>query len=172
MENTELAAEIVEMRRVDQEARKRWEADFKNRDLTTAVMNVDSANTARMREIVAEHGWPGSSLVGADAASGAWILVQHADRDRPFQKECLKLMQALGPGEVSASDVAYLVDRVRAGDGEPQVYGTQFWLDEAGVFGPRPIEDEANVDARRASVGLGSLAEYRKVMEDLYQEKG
>jgi hypothetical protein len=35
-------------------------------------------HTERMREIVANHGWPGRSLVDEDGAHAAWTLVQHA----------------------------------------------------------------------------------------------
>ena len=37
-----------------------------------------------------------------------------------------------------------------------------------GKSEPKPIDDEANVDKRRAEVGLTSLAEYRKAIESLY----
>jgi hypothetical protein len=47
---------------------------------------VDAANTARMKRIVAERGWPGRSLVGDDGAQAAWLLVQHADHDPAFQR--------------------------------------------------------------------------------------
>jgi hypothetical protein len=78
-------------------------------------------------------------------------------------------MAAAGTGEVSPTDMAYLVDRVRVGEGRPQVYGTQFCTDPSGQFGPHPIEEEAKVDERRASVGLGPLDEYRKTMRELNQ---
>jgi hypothetical protein len=40
------------------------------------------------------------------------------------------------------------------------------------VLGLQPIEDEANVDQRRAEVGLGPLADYLKGMRAMYQSKG
>jgi len=38
----------------------------------------------------------------------------------------------------------------------------------------QPIEDEANVDKRRAEVGLFPLSEYRELLKKMYfpQEKG
>jgi hypothetical protein len=50
------------------------------------------------------------------------------------------------------------------------MYGTQLGADENGEVAPRtPIEDEANVDARRAEMGLGTLeayyGEFREAME-------
>jgi hypothetical protein len=40
----------------------------------SAVGEADRRHTARMREIVAEHGWPGRTLVGEDGAHAAWLL--------------------------------------------------------------------------------------------------
>jgi hypothetical protein len=165
-----LRAELLEMFRVDQELRHKWMAAGDDQEIASQIRKVDQKNTARMKEIINTHGWPGKTLVGEDGANAAWLLVQHADEARPFQKRCLALMAAAGAEEVSQSDLAYLVDRVRVGEGQPQVYGTQFWTDENGRFGPQPIENEALVDERRASVGLGPLVEYKKTMMDIYQK--
>ena len=172
MRDEALRAELREMFRVDQELRNKWIEEGDDQQLASRVGEVDQQNTARMRQIVDAHGWPGKTLVGEDAAHAAWLLVQHADADREFQKRCLELMAAAGPDEVRPSDLALLVDRVRVGEHQPQVYGSQFWTDQDGVFGPRPIEDEALVDERRASVGLGTLDEYRKTMAGIYQRSG
>lgn len=120
------------------------------------LMEEEHARTARIREIVAERGWPGRSLVGDDGASAAWLLVQHADDDPSFQERTLELMRAaVEAGEADARDLAYLVDRVRVAHGKPQLYGTQF-----GRSGPQPIEDEEHLDERRAAVGLEPFADY------------
>src|SRR6185436_3940987 len=104
---------------------------------------IHERNDARIKQIVAEHGWPGRTLVGADGAHAAWLLVQHADTDRPFQRRCLDLMQgAFEAGEVAGQDLAYLTDRVLLAAGQPQMYGTQ----GLGLLSP---EDEARVDANR-----------------------
>jgi hypothetical protein len=154
-----IAAEMIAMSERDQAMRKsgQWDA------------NVDVENTRRMQEIVEEIGWPTISKVGEHASHMAWLLVQHADHDRAFQKKCLELMRALPADEVQPSNIAYLEDRVRVGEGRPQLYGTQFYADEHGQFGPSPIEDPENVDQRRASVGLGTLAEYTQLMEKYRQ---
>lgn len=121
---------------------------------------VDTENTARMKEIIAEHGWPGRSLVDEDGALAAWLLVQHADEDVPFQQRCLELLRAaVAAGEASARHLAFLTDRVRLHEGRPQVYGTQLTMGD-GKLEPTDLEDPERVDARRAAVGLGPLAEY------------
>ncbi len=118
-----------------------------------------------------KYGWPGKSLVGKDGANAAWLLVQHADRDPAFQKRCLDLMkEAARKGEVSGQELAYLTDRVRVAQGEKQLYGTQFHTVD-GRLVPQPIEDEPNVDKRRKEIGLSTMAEYEKLMHEVYKTK-
>ena len=157
-----IAKEIDEMFRLDQEARNRASTS-KGAEENKEVAVLDKKHTERMREIVAKYGWPTATKVGEQVAHHAWLLIQHADNDIAFQKKCLGLMQSEPEGEVSKTDVAYLVDRVRVNEGQPQVYGTQFWTHN-GVFGPRLIEDEEHVDERRQELGLSSLAEYGEIV--------
>jgi hypothetical protein len=42
--------------------------------------------------------------------------------------------------------------------------------DSHGVLVPRPIADAANVDKRRAAVGLVPMAEYAKQMQQMYHQ--
>jgi hypothetical protein len=129
------------------------------------MRDIDVQNTAWMKEIVDKYGWPGKSLIGEDGAQKAWLMVQHADHDRAFQKRCLQLLEtAVKKGEAKPENLAYLTDRVRVGDKQKQIYGTQF-REMNGKQEPFPIEDEANVDKRRKEVGLPSMAEYRKMVE-------
>jgi hypothetical protein len=53
-----------------------------------------------------------------------------------------------------------LSDRVLNAEGKKQLYGTMIFVKPDGTFAPNPIEDEANVDKRRAELGLQPLAEY------------
>jgi hypothetical protein len=81
------------------------------------------------------------------------------------------------PDALSGQDYALLLDRVLVGEGKPQVYGTQAkrfeaWKGREPVL--EPIEDEGNVDKRRAEVGLPPLSEYREMLKQMYfpQDKG
>jgi len=128
---------------------------------------IDAANTERMKAIVKQYGWPGPELVGQDGSEAAFLLVQHADL--AFQKEMLPLVEkAYKSGGLTGQDYALLLDRVLVGEGKPQVYGTQVkeWKGEEPVL--QPIEDEPNVDKRRAAVGLFPLAEYRDILKRMY----
>jgi len=154
--NEEVAKEIIQMAEVDQEIRRQAMEEGRVWDESS-----DTSNTERMREIVSQIGWPSQSLVGPDASSKAWLLVQHADHDVMFQSDCLRMMKAADQGEVRKQEIAYLEDRVRVNRGKPQLYGTQFLKNINGEYLPKPIESPDEVDKRREEMGLGPLEEYK-----------
>ena len=151
-------AEIAAMAEEDQAIQldpKRNPVDDGHNDRITAVYRK---NAGRLHLLLRVHGWPGIRRDGEAASKGAFLIVQHADFDVALQKEALPLLErAAAAGEAEREWVAYLTDRVRVNEGRPQVYGTQMAHDENGLAVPRPIEDEANVDRRRAMMGMSDL---------------
>lgn len=128
---------------------------------------IDEDNTQWLADVAGARGWPGRTLAGEDGAAAAWLLAQHADRDPAQQQAFLDALRgAVGQGEASRSQLAYLEDRVRVNAGQPQLYGTQF-IETDGVLGPRPIEDPHRLDERRAEAGLEPFADYEARMRTL-----
>ncbi|MEN1706204.1 MAG: DUF6624 domain-containing protein [Planctomycetota bacterium] len=171
----ELRAELLAMKELDQEIRgqlmelaQSGERDpAKMMPLAMEMMQTDAKHTARMKEIVEEHGWPKKSLVGKDGAAAAWILVQHADRDVSFQAKCLELITPLvEEGEVAKDDWALLTDRVLLAQGQKQRYGTQTTRTSEGEIELRPCEDLDTLDERRAEVGLPPIDEYLELVRE------
>lgn len=163
--NAELRDELLTMMAEDQAVRTGVAPPGDDRtaeELFDAWPQVDADNALRMAEILDDFGWPGWSLVGEDGAFAAWLLIQHADFNLDLQKRGLALLRAaVEADDADPSDLAYLIDRVLVAEGKPQIYGTQLGVDADGEITPRtPIEDEANVDARRADMGLGTLEDY------------
>jgi hypothetical protein len=114
----------------------------------------------RMRAILAEHGWPGRSLVSEDANAAAWLVLQHAILDPHLMRSAVPMIdRAVQAGETDAKYLAFLVDRIRMLEGHPQIYGTQYDWDAEGELSPLPIDEPALVDERRRTVGLETLAE-------------
>ena len=163
--NPALRSELLEMGRVDQEVREGFSAErMQDTAFLRRMSSVDSAHTGRMRQILREHGWPGRTLVGAEAANAAFLLIQHT-ADNELQREGLRLMQAAAPGEVRLPDVAYLTDRVRVRQGLTQLYGSQFSMVD-GRWVADPIEDPARLDERRAAMGLPPMADYVRMVQE------
>ena len=161
MTDKALRRRLLDLARRDAETRERLAADGSLFEGYHPEMRaVHDANAAALRAIVEAQGWPGRRLAGEDGAEAAWLVAQHAIGLPDFQRACLRALQAAAAsGDVPAWQPAYLEDRIRSLEGRPQLYGTQFDWDEAGEMSPLPIEESRDVDARRAAVGLGPLAD-------------
>lgn len=133
---------------------------FNNR-LGQQVWATDSDNTEWLKADVAANGWYRISVHGEAATGAAWLMAQHADRDRPFQRHVLAVLEPLvAEGEASSGNYAYLYDRIAVGENRPQRYGTQGICVARGVWEPNTLEDPERVQALRDEVRIGSLAEY------------
>ena len=128
---------------------------------------VHEKNNKRIREIIREYGWPGTSLVGKDAAKAAWYIVQHAVSDTKFMKFCLPLLKsATKHQEAELFHFAYLQDRVLTMAGKLQIYGIQHDINKNGKEFPLPIKTLENVDALRKGMGLEPLAEATRRIQE------
>jgi len=165
----ELLKRVSEDQRIRNELIKKG-IDHPDPVLLAQMNRVDAINTARIGVIIKQHGWPGPKLIGRDGTDAFFLLAQHADP--AFQKKVLPLVQkAYSRGVLTGQNYALFTDRVLVESGKPQIYGTAAkqvgqWNNKEPVF--ELIEDEANVDKRRAEVGLMPLSEYREFLKRLY----
>jgi hypothetical protein len=161
------AARVELVLAYDPKTAREPESERKLKEIEVRMKAADGENTKRLKKILEKYGWPGESLIGPDGAHAVFMMVQHSDADPEFQRRCLPLLKkAAEVGEAKLTNYAYLTDRVRVNHGEKQVYGTQLQDNEQGETVPSPLEDPANVDRRRAEIGLGTLDEYiRMVVE-------
>ncbi len=170
----ELREELLKRMAADVQIRTETTQKYKGVPVPPAVQEemrkIDAENTAWIKPLMKQHGWLGNSLVGVDGATATFLLVQHTP-DAEFRKSSLELLQkAFKEGEARGDQLALLTDRVLMLEGKPQRYGTQTRITKDGKFEVPPIEDEANVDKRRAEVGLGPLAEYIERMRQVYSK--
>ena len=161
----ELRESLLEMGRKDQAIRSPH-PDFQDPKVVEKFLAADASNLARLKKIVAEHGFPTPSMVGQDGFNAAWLLVQHADPDPAFQQAMLE--QMVEKRLLSGEHLALLTDRVLRAQGKPQRYGSQF-TPEDGRQVPQPIEEPLDkLDERRASMGMMPFDDYRCSIEVMY----
>ena len=155
--------ELLEMRAEDMRVRAELERSGRLfRGYDPQMETVHRRNAARLRELIAAHGWPGRSIVGEDGAAAAWTIAQHAIGEPDFQRRVLPLLeQAAVRGEIPAWQPAYLIDRIRMFEGWPQLYGTQMAPDMDGNMAVWPIAQAATLDDRRRGVGLPAFDQRR-----------
>ena len=159
------AERLASMRIADQSLR-----DYLNNEsnppqrIFEAIAVVDASNTRAIKQLLRRCGWPATSRYGQTASDDAWLLIQHADRDRAFQHRALPLLEAaVARGEARGGHLAYLSDRLAVAEGRPQRYGTQFNGVENCRLVLAPIDDREAVNRRRRAIpGMPTLEEYEQ----------
>lgn len=184
----EVRSDLIQRERLDQQARNELIEFLKTtgfmqlpkpvtdtillarmKEVSDKLATVDGDNLRFLKMTVEKHGWLSKTLVGTDGAKAAWLMLQHSDKDREFQKQCLDMMKKLPQGEVDPKDIAYLTDRVLVGEGKEQIFGTQLRTNAKGELELAPLFEPANVDERRQRMGLGPLQEYLEMVKKQLQ---
>jgi hypothetical protein len=148
----------------DQRARREYIKSPHDPDIARRVETIDSQNLIWLRNLVRDKGIPTVQQVGELGVHWAWLLVQHADRDRNFQASAqVVFAKRFEAGELPADDLAKLTDRILVAQGKPQRFGTQFdWLSRK--FDTRNSGDLSEIDANRRKIGLMPLEDYACTM--------
>jgi hypothetical protein len=170
MVNEDLRRELPAMRAEDRRVRDELVASNELGGVYVPRMEAGHIkNAARLRELIAQHGWPGQDIAGKDGAEAAWLIAQHAIGEPQFQRQALQLLNVwAADGWVPAWHAAYLEDRIAMHEGRPQRYGTQ-WMDDSrdGRIRPWKLADPEHIDELRASVGLEPLRPIPEAGPDL-----
>jgi len=165
-----LRAELEIVFRADQQYRQPLEATekkygWKSRQVDSLYKGMgiqDSIDLGTVTHILDTYGWVGTDSIGPAGSTTLWTVIQHADLD--VQQKYLPMMRtAAQQGRAHANELAYLEDRVALQEGRKQTYGTQFQLNKkTHKYIIAPIDDEPNVDRRRAAIGLEPLEDYAR----------
>lgn len=171
----EVRAELEAMYEHDRELVSASYSDPQDTEAIRTVKAIDMAHAERLKAIVEQHGWPTREMVGLKATQAAYMVIQHAGHDVEFQNDCLAMMVDLvRAGELPASYVALLTDRIRVFSDQPQVFGTQMSMarNDLGVMVPTPtvpIEDPKNLDERRALMGMAPHESFVQAIQVAYE---
>ena len=116
------------------------------------VDRLSAENVEALLAMVPAEGWFSTAVYGEEAATGAFLVVQHADT--ALQKRFLPAIEAMANrGEASKSFYAMMWDRVAVAEGRPQRWGTQMQCVD-GFMRPFPTEDPERLEERRAPMGF------------------
>ncbi|MFK7958639.1 MAG: DUF6624 domain-containing protein [Lysobacterales bacterium] len=120
---------------------------------------LDGQSASFIESLLAQYPWIDRDRFGPEVSAHAWLLTQHADHRPDLQQRVLSRMEPLLESNgVSRKNYAYLWDRVAVNSGRSQRYGTQpTWECENGAMALKPLEDPANVNARRTKMGLNTV---------------
>ncbi len=156
----DLRDEIKRLYKVDQAVRQRAGFDAKK------MTRVDRENATPLQAIFKKYGVPTYEMVGVEAAKDFVIMVQH--QAPKFRQQVLpKLKANVEAGQADPDSYALVYDRSQRDQGKKQLYGTQLECKSGEAMHEAPIEDEADVDQRRAELGLMRMALYARLTAEM-----
>ena len=132
------------------------------------VLQRDRARLAKVKEIIAA----GGLTTSMDYFNAAFVL-QHGLEPEDFKNAHELAMKAaeLDPQNRQAKWLAATAqDRYLVSIGKPQIYGTQYHM-ENGVWRLAPVDENAVTDEERAKWGVPPLAESKRRVEQLNRKK-
>ena len=148
-----LIKQLAEIQRLDQSLRGSI-SDATDAEEISKILEeqrkLDVANLKAIEKIIAEHGYPGRSLVGVKYEKVAFLVIQHSGGET-IGKYLPLLKDAISNKDLEPHTYPYLFDRFEVSNGRPQHFGTQSKLDTKQLF---PLYDPSNVNARRNKYGL------------------
>lgn len=121
---------------------------------------ADSLNLLKVAAIIDKFGWLGADEIGISGNTTLFMVVQHSGIQT--QDKYLPVMRAAAAnGKAALKSLALLEDRVALHHGNRQLYGSQvIWNMKTNHYQVAPLDDPEQVDKRRATMGLPSIAEY------------
>lgn len=173
--NPELQLELIKMYINDQVSRRgnmdnvisKYKLKKEEVIKTADAMSIDNENRNKLKGIFAKYGFPTKKMVGNEAMNGVFLMIQHSDGDKIWQKSQLpNIEQAVKRGDMDGQSYAYLYDRIKINSGEKQLYGTQFAkVDPINKIAElAATEDLENLDRRRMEIGMMPIETYKAFM--------
>ncbi len=176
-----LADELIERFRVDQWVRVQLRSmelcgefagthsqQCRMQIMGTAAFEGDVPNLARLKEIMAVHGWPSPPLFANEAQRGAWYIAQHGQYidetgmtqwDADFAERILPdVMAAVEAEELTAWAYGAMYDRIQLTRGGQQRFGTQVRCSEGRADFSNTV-DYDRIDEFRAEIGMDAFSQ-------------
>ncbi len=121
-----------------------------------------AVNEKKVKAILDTHGWPSRELSGDNGNLTLCNVLQHCDNS--VRIHYLPMMrQAVKDKKLEARLLVRTEDRIATEKGELQLYGGQMkYYPATKSFNVWPVFDPANIDKRRAALGLEPIAIFLK----------
>lgn len=137
-------------------------------ELRNKIKQYDIINIAIIEKLIKEYGWINIEKTGKKGLSTVFLVIQHSNLSTQ-EKYLPTIKMAVSNGKIPSSDLALLEDRIALAQGKKQMYGSQVTMNNHGEFILSPVEDEINLNKRRAEVGLEPIEEYVKHWGMIYK---
>jgi len=119
---------------------------YRNGGYNSTLQNpIDEKNILEVETIIKKYGYPGTSLVGKEYESVAWLVIQHSDL--VYQEKYLPLINdAVKSKELPEATLKMLIDRVYTKKTGCQIFGSQNGVKFADEKTIDKVKKEYNID--------------------------
>lgn len=157
----DMRVKLAEMVATDQYIRRQV-CDYSEEGLCLEEKKVDSINLVKILKLIEKNeGFPTLAQVGFRGLSNFGLIMGHNKDNKEAWALYLKFLEeGMQKGDVHPGEYASSIDSYRKQvEGKISLYGTfnKFYFNNRGKSEYNPIEDIANVDKRRADIGLPPL---------------
>ena len=117
-------------------------------------------NEKIVRDILDNFGWPEKRIIGERGNLTICNVLQHSSNDVRI-KYLPMMRKAVAEQQLHPRFLVRAEDRIATEEGKLQIYGGQMkYYPETKSFNVWPVHDPANINKRRAAIGLGPIEEH------------
>lgn len=167
-ENKELRKELLKMMETRERLNQKIGENFtKNQKLVPEFNQLGETHLLRLCQIMKEKGWLTKDLIREDGFQAMLWIIRN-NRSFQLQTEFYPvLVEAAKKEFIPKSDLASIVDSVRVGVGQPQLFGTQAKIKDDLIY-IQPLLNEEKVDEWRKQYDLPPLNVFIRQLEVRY----
>ena len=130
----------------------------------TELQKRTQINIDFIKNIINQCGFPFIDTTSPKAYKAAFLAVQHSE-DIDLMEKVIQIFKNSSSDQIERRDLAFMIDRLRVLKNMPQIFGTQYKIEDREIKF-LPIENEKVIDAKRKEFSMESFAEYKKLIHD------
>lgn len=170
--NQKLHDQLLVMEDISQKNRHEIQS-YHGKDIPKKVSNKialsDQKNSQSLQKIIDKFGWPKPVLVGEKGVKTAFLILQHAPQ--VMQQSLLPQLEIeFQQGNLAGQQLALFTDKILIKAGKKQRYGTQLAIVNGEIIFNN-IEDEKNLEKRRAQMKMMPMSDYKALLKRMYKLK-
>ncbi len=167
-ENKKLRKEMLSMHEEREKLNEKISENFeKNQNLIVETNQMGERHLLRVCQILKTNGWLTKDALNDDGFEAFKNIITN-NKAYQFQRDLLLvLVEAAKKGYIGNPLLAQIVDNIRIGAGQPQIFGTSATIKNNVIY-LRPLLNEEKVDEWRKMYNLPPLADQIRNLENRY----
>lgn len=167
-ENKEVRKELLKMTEAREKLNRKITDNFnKNKDLIAEFNKLGETHLLRLCQIIKDNGWLTKTQLKDDGYQAMMFILVNNRAFRLQSSFYPILVEASKKGFITKPDLASIVDSIRIGIGQPQLFGTQAKIRDEIIY-IQPILNEEKLSEWRKEYDLPPMNSFIRQLERQY----